>query len=240
MSLYINGTFYDTKTINCPVVMNGTTMTKIVANGTTVFEKYSGPPSPVYVRSSKTLVAGTDFPAGTVRVLIVGAGGSGSRSKYGGKDDGGGYAGSCYDTTSYHTSGTSVKITVGAGGSASGKGIDGDVQGNDGGGSSFGDKSVSGGSGGTYNSSNYAGNGGTRTVCGVDYKDGTCCTTDGNAYGGQAGRLGDGGAGVNIQDNDESGKPGGLSAGGGSATSSNKDYNQTSGAGGNGLVVIRW
>jgi len=61
------------------VIFNGTSVTQVVVDGTSVWNKYVGSPSPLIVVQSGTLVAGIDFPAGKpINLCMVGAGGKGA------------------------------------------------------------------------------------------------------------------------------------------------------------------
>ena len=72
MSLLINGTRPEV------VKVNGVDAQTVTANGTVVWEAYSGPPSPVIITASGDYTAGIDFPANKeLNIQVLGAGGEG-------------------------------------------------------------------------------------------------------------------------------------------------------------------
>jgi hypothetical protein len=236
MSLVLNGTTHDTKTLETPIIFNGIHITKVVANGTTVWEKYNGASSPVTITASTTLTAGVDFPASTnITVCLVGGGGSGG---YAHDTTGGGYAGDVSSGTINYSSGTTISVTIGAGGAKTTDG--GTTYGNSGGTTKIGGISGSGGRGGTSlngTSPSYKGDGGNRSTCGGSNHDGSkyydaginSHHPDTVAYGGQTSGFGAGGSG-----SEKSSYGGGVGSGGGGCAS---NYG---GAGGRGEIRLSW
>lgn len=201
---------------------NGTNIETVVSNGTTVWRKYLGPSSPVTHTASKTLIAGTDFPANkTITVDIFGGGGSGGRGTY----KQGGYRGRRTTTTASFDHGVSVSLTIGAGGVP--PTTSGSYAGNAGGTSYF--NGVAGGGGAGATESGYLGNGASYSGLGGTFKDGL---NDEDRDGGQAGDFGNG---ANAAGYYSDGTAGGYTAGGGGS-----EYNHLPGYGGHGIVYIRW
>jgi len=105
------------------VTVNGSQdVQKVTANGTVVWERYDGPPSPVIITSSGTYVAGTDFPANKdITVECLGGGGSGGYAQFS-NGGAGGYASNLVTDTISISNGTTVSATIGGGGSSGGGG----------------------------------------------------------------------------------------------------------------------
>jgi hypothetical protein len=108
------------------VIINGIEMTTVYLNTTKVWEKISHT-GPVIIGTSKTIIAGKDFPLGkkiTVSVASAGAGGGGGAwgdgEVSGGAGGGAGAASIIYNSIDFSstkfTNGQRITITIGAGG----------------------------------------------------------------------------------------------------------------------------
>jgi len=179
----------------------------------------------------------------TITVSGIGAGGSGGVTAYDSLHiSGGGHAGTENCGMAVAASPTH-SIVIGAGGAVVSRGSEGGTNGNAGANSSIEGYIYAGGVGGVAGALDYNGVGAEHTDClGNTHLDGA--DTDGASLGrgGQAG-WGDGGCGIHI-DGDGVGVAcdGGIGSGGGAADlgTDSGGWNVTSGAGGNGQIIISW
>jgi len=214
------------------LIANGKEMNKLYANKIKVWEIYIPPPpsaftSPIIVTTSKTLIAGKDFPANTdVTICLLGAGGGGSGQQ---TTATGGTAGTIVTKTINYSDGQSLVISIGAGGNSISNTWS---NGGAGGTTSAGGYSASGGSG----SGGY-GNGGSRNGCYTSSKDGIRAKYSYHyGYGGISSGYSNGGNGGACYG---FGSNGGYGSGGGGIGFYAYAYtNVSTGRGGNGLVKI--
>ena len=117
MPLVFNGTTIPE--LGGSVVFNGTAINVVNFNGTIVWRRYVGPNSPLIITATRTIVGGTDVPAGIPLTLCMcGGGGSGGCSDHF-NATGGGHAGAVVSQAiAALTVGQSVTVTIGSGGAA--------------------------------------------------------------------------------------------------------------------------
>lgn len=237
MALYMNGVLVDSGKFH----INGVVPDNIFLNGINMWQNKAPAGSQTFTASGTFTV-----PQGYTEVTICmcGGGGGGSSRHYDSYDrfavhSGGGYGGAIESqVVSGLTSGQSVTVTVGGGGSGGYWA----TAGNSGASSVFNGIVASGGSGGVFThwsgspDSSYNGDGGSRSSCAGTHYDGSKNTTSGlytsHGYGGQAGFGNGGNGGI-------TGSTGGVGAGGGGANNAD----QTVGGGGNGgrgEVRVSW
>jgi len=207
---------------------------RVMLGDDSVWESYSGAPSPLIITASGDYVAGVDFPANAdLTVCLVGGGGSGSLRQNNDGMTGGGFRSEPVSVVVNIPPDEIVSAVVGSGGGSNCTGDHSD--GYAGGGSNFGSYASALGGAGGINHGAYDGQGAPYvSPCdGVTYHDGSI--TSGNGRGGQAGAFGNGGNGNNY----DPGQAGGIGAGGGGVTDA-YGGGECSGAGGRGQIVISW
>lgn len=210
------------------VVINGVEMDALYIDNELVYSGKAPPGEQIFEADGVFVV-----PKGCteVTVCMIGGGGSGGLNHDQGFA-GGGYSGVIFSNIISVIAGENIPIIIGIGGAGL---ISGSIQnGNAGTKTSFGTTEVNGGAGGSKQSKEYNGDGGSRTTCYGTFSDGTIAFTR-NA-GGQAG-FADGGDGSYNRVIPYHGAKG---SGGGSNVVGDFGATGYSGAGGNGLVRISW
>ncbi|RKX87226.1 MAG: hypothetical protein DRP58_03230 [Spirochaetes bacterium] len=164
----------------------------------------------------------------SIEVCMTAGGGGGTNRPDWYGENGGGHAGETFSGTFDTSDHLPISFTVGLGGQESASG---DTVGNDGGESSFGEESVSGGDGGrsTYDGG-YPGNGGEASFCGTTFTHGLAYVQQyGTMYGGESNGFGFGGGGHSSA--------GAIAGGGGGSAQSGQGAVTY---GGNGRIKISW
>lgn len=224
MLFVVNGTTI-AKAANKVVVNNDNSFTQVMFNGVAIWFNRAS----YTVTSSVTLTAGVHFPHDTnVSYCMVGGGGSGACDS---ATAGGGYSGAVKSGVINKPKGSTISITIGAGGGV----VAPYAAGKAGGSTVLDGITAAGGHGGYKGSSSHAGNGQNRSTCGGTGKNGSHNTYGNtNGYGGQSSGFSNGGNSRAVY----SAYAGGVGSGGGGANYTNSSYR--SGAGGRGQVNLSW